>query len=159
MRAVYQPTKNITLVVDASEAIRLAQVEADRIAAEGEALEATPDPVIASAIHGLAVTAGLSDFAAHLAIACETIDAAQSRIRLAGEIVALCSYAKKPEAAAPAIRANQSLADVRAALLAEMADEDVHTSSIRKIDPKATAAALRPASTASIWAAHNAHSK
>ena len=82
-----------------------------------------------------------------------------SGMKSAGEIVALCSYAKKPEVAGPAIRANKSIADVRAAIVAEMAEADVHTSTVRKIDPKTVAAAAAPATTASIWDSHRAQSK
>ena len=160
VRAIYQAKtpEEIQAEADAEAAI-LADVEAARIAAEADALNAVANPAVATAIHGLAVTAGLTDYAAFFAISCETVVAAQARMKSAGEIVALCSYAKKPEVAGPAIRANKSIADVRAAIVAEMAEADIHTSTVKALDAKTTTVAATPATTASIWDAHRAQSK
>ena len=60
-------------------------------------------------------------------MACATVVEATARITAAKEIVALCAVAKRPDDAAKAIRANQSVEDVRAALITAMAEADEHT--------------------------------
>ena len=60
-------------------------------------------------------------------MACATVVEATARITAAKEIVALCAVAKRPDDAAPAIRANKTVADVRASLIAAMAEADAHT--------------------------------
>jgi ATP-dependent protease ClpP protease subunit len=119
--------------------------------------EVIPEGPVATAIHELAVKANLQGYSAFMAIACDSVESAQARIKTASEIVALCNYAKKPEAAGPAICANKTVADVRALILAEFADADVHTSNVRKVDDKPVTA--QSGSTASIWQAHRAQSK
>lgn len=121
--------------------------------------EVTPEGPVATAIHELATKANLRDFAAHMAISCATVEAAQARIKTASEIVALCNYANKPEAAGPAIRADKTVADVRAAIVAELAEADVHTSTVKKIDPAVMQSQPKPVSTASIWASHQSQSQ
>ena len=122
-------------------------------------IDFAPEGPVATAIHDLAVKANLKDFSAYMAISCATVEAARVRIQAAGEIVALCNYANKPEAAGPAIRANKAVADVRAAIVAELAEADVHTSTVKKIDPATVQAQLKPVSTASIWASHQSQKK
>lgn len=86
-----------------------------------------PDTPVAKQIEALANTAGLQAHAATFAVACTSLDEAKTRITAAKEIVALCAVAKRPDDAAKAIRANQSVEDVRAALIKAMAEADEHT--------------------------------
>ena len=86
-----------------------------------------PDTPVAKQIEALATTAGLQAHAATFAVACTSLDEAKTRITAAKEIVALCAVAKRPDDAAKAIRANQSVEDVRAALIKAMAEADEHT--------------------------------
>lgn len=115
-----------------------------------------PNPV-SQTIHDLAVAANLQAYAPHLAVACTSVAMAQARIQAATEIVALCQFAKRPEAAGPAIRANKTINEVRASILAELAEAEEDTSNIRKVDQKPGGA--QAGSTASIWNAHRAQSK
>lgn len=86
-----------------------------------------PDTPVAKQIEDLANTAGLQAHAATFAVACATVDEAKTRIVAANEIVALCAVAKRPDDAGKAIRANKTVAEVRAALIAAMAEADEHT--------------------------------
>lgn len=88
---------------------------------------AVPDTPVAKQIETMANTAGLQAHAATFAVACTSLDEAKTRIAAAKEIVALCAVAKRPDDAATAIRANQSVEDVRAALIKAMAEADEHT--------------------------------
>ena len=88
---------------------------------------AVPDTPVAKQIEAMANTAGLQAHAATFAVACASLDEAKTRITAAKEIVALCAVAKRPDDAAKAIRANQSVEDVRAALIKAMAEADEHT--------------------------------
>lgn len=86
-----------------------------------------PDTPVAKQIETMANTAGLQAHAATFAVACTSLDEAKTRITAAKEIVALCAVAKRPDDATKAIRANQSVEDVRAALIKAMAEADEHT--------------------------------
>ena len=86
-----------------------------------------PDTPVAKQIEAMANTAGLQAHAATFAVACTSLEEAKTRITAATEIVALCAVAKRPDDAAPAIRANKTVADVRASLIAAMAEADEHT--------------------------------
>lgn len=152
IKAIYMQSQKTPEEIAAAEAARLAQVEADRVAAEASALAALPNQAVATQINDLAVQAGLKDQAAFLAISCDTVDAAKARIQVAREIVAFYAFAKKPEKADADIRANKSVAEVRAALVAEMAENDVHTSNVRKDAAKNASTAQPVASTNDIWA-------
>lgn len=88
---------------------------------------AVPDTPVAKQIEAMANTAGLQAHAATFAVACASLDEAKTRITAAKEIVALCAVAKRPDDATKAIRANQSVEDVRAALIKAMAEADEHT--------------------------------
>lgn len=88
---------------------------------------AVPDTPVAKQIEAMANTAGLQAHAATFAVACTSLDEAKTRVAAAKEIVALCAVAKRPDDAAKAIRANQSVEDVRAALIKAMAEADEHT--------------------------------
>ena len=149
VRAIYQQAQAATDAAPASAAD----------APEAQTLTPEQDPIVATAVHDLAVKAGLADHAAFLAVSCDSVLTAQARIKAAGEIVALCNYANKPEAAGPAIRADKTVADVRAAIVAELAEADVHTSTVKKIDPAVMQSQPKPVSTASIWASHQSQSQ
>lgn len=86
-----------------------------------------PDTPVAKQIEAMANTAGLQAHAATFAVACTTVAEATARITAAKEIVALCAVAKRPDDAGKAIRANQSVEDVRASLIQAMAEADEHT--------------------------------
>jgi ATP-dependent protease ClpP protease subunit len=149
VRAIYQQAQPKT-----PEQLQ-AQAAADA-ATQAQALKDAQNPV-ATAVHDLAIKAGLKDYANFLAVSCASLEVAQARIKTAGEIVALCTFAEKPEAAAPAIRANQSVAEVRAEIIKQMAEADVHTNNVKplnaKTNPPAAPAAVSPSE---IWAAYRA---
>ncbi len=86
-----------------------------------------PDTPVAKQIEAMANTAGLRAYAATFAVACASVEEAKARILDASEIVALCAVAKRPDDAGKAIRANKTVAEVRAALIAAMAEADEHT--------------------------------
>lgn len=119
---------------------------------------ATPaEPEVAVAIEAAATAAGLQAWAAVIALNCATLSDAHARIKTAREVSALCVVAKKPDAADKFIRANTSVSDVRAALIAEMAadDETSHTDGTVK-NTLATGDSAKPKVTpASMWASHN----
>lgn len=92
-------------------------------------VEEVPDTPVAKQIEALATTAGLQAHAATFAVACTTVTEATARIKVANEIVALCAVAKRPDDAAKAIRANESVETVRASLIKAMAEADEHTNS------------------------------
>lgn len=98
-----------------------------------------PDTPVAKQIETLATTAGLQAHAATFAVACATVAEATARITAAKEIVALCAVAKRPDDAAKAIRANQSVEDVRTALIKAMAEADEHTNNAPPVRGSPTA--------------------
>jgi ATP-dependent Clp endopeptidase proteolytic subunit ClpP len=116
----------------------------------------TVDPAFADQVALLAAQAGLADFALVFAMRGTDLPAVQADIAVAREIQALCALAKKPEAAAAHIKASKTLADVRAALLTALADQDAGTAiDTNQSNPGAARATSQPAAvtTASIWAA------
>lgn len=100
---------------------------------------AAPDTPVAKQIEAMANTAGLQAHAATFAVACASLDEAKTRITAAKEIVALCAVAKRPDDATKAIRANQSVEDVRAALIKAMAEADEHTNNAPPVRGSQTA--------------------
>lgn len=117
-----------------------------------------PDTPLAQQIAELSASAKLGDFSAVFALSCDSLEAAQTRIKVAGEIKALCDIAKKPEFAAKAIKANKPLADVRAELLTALAEEDDEKSisTTRKDETKGGATASSGLNPTAIWNSHNA---
>lgn len=95
---------------------------------EAPAEPEVPDTPLAHQIAEMANKGGLQTFAAHLALSCDSLEAAKTRITAATEISALCNLAGNAEFAAVAIKANKPVADVRAELLAKMAAEDKNIS-------------------------------
>lgn len=100
---------------------------AEPVIPEATEVPEVPDTPVAKQIEALANTAGLQAHAATFAVACVSVDEAKTRITAAKEIVALCAVAKRPDDAGQAIRANKSVADVRASLIQAMAEADEHT--------------------------------
>lgn len=87
-----------------------------------------PEDPVADQVAALAKTAGLEAYVCStFALGATTTAEAETRIAAAREIVALRKVAGRPDDAALAIKSNKSVADVRAALIAAKADEDVHT--------------------------------
>lgn len=129
--------------------------------------EAPADPVIdvthivdaamADQIVQAATAAGLEGHAATFALDCANMVEANDRITTALEITALCKAVKRPDDAAPAIKAGQSLQDVRAAIVTALADADEHIDTAQKITNQTTPKPEKPPVTsASIWASHRA---
>lgn len=117
------------------------------------------EPSVVAEIESAAAAAGLQSYAAVFALNCTTLVEATARIQTAREVNALCVVAKKPTSADAFIRANKTVADVRAALIAEMAadDEATHTNGTVK-DTLATGDSAKPkVSPASLWASHKGH--
>lgn len=142
------------------------EIEAERLAAEAaaaeaakKAIETAEDPVVAQEVHDAAVTAGLQDYAGLFAVACTSLDEAKGRIRAAREITALCKFAKAEDKTAGFVRANTSVADVRAALVAAQADADlqiVGTPPIKKSSTQSSGGSGVNSKT--LWDLHNANS-
>lgn len=80
---------------------------------------------VATAIFEAATKAGLTEVAAHIAVASANMAEAKTRIAAATEIVALCKMVGKPEMSKDFIVANKSVADARtevAKVLAKASD-------------------------------------
>lgn len=90
----------------------------------------------------LCKAAGLEAYASQFAVEAETLDGVKARIQAAQSITALCALAKRPKDAAKAIKANKSIADVRASLVKAMAEEDEHVDNTPPA-PKAKNSALK----------------
>lgn len=128
---------------------------------EGTAPEAqaAPEPVavptnpVAEQIVARAKAAGLEAHSTVLALACSTVAEADVRITAAREIVALCTIAKRPDDAGKYVRANTSVADVRAALIQAQAEADVHTDTTKQNESAATVASSGVDPKA-IWNSH-----
>jgi len=116
--------------------------------------DAPPTDPVADQIAASAKTAGLEAYASVFALGATTVAEADIRIAAAREIMALCKVAGRPDDAAPAIKANKSVADVRAALIAAKADEDVHTDTT-KPNQLGTNASSSGVSPQKIWNSHN----
>lgn len=111
----------------------------------------TPAP-IADQVRALCEASGMSDFADDFALSVENVEQAQARIDAAREITALCAVAKKPDSAAGFIRENKSLADVRAALVNERADNKEIDTARRTNPPSASNETQPEVKVADIWA-------
>jgi ATP-dependent Clp endopeptidase proteolytic subunit ClpP len=92
-----------------------------------------PPAAFADAVAALAAKAGLSEYSAPIALRAASLDDAKAQISAAREIVALCKLSGKEAKAADFIRTAATIADVKAALLAEAAAEDEtrRTSNVR----------------------------
>lgn len=136
------------------------EIEAERVAAEEAAqaaIDAAANPVVAQAVHDTTVAAGLSDYAAVFALACTSLDEVKTRIANAQEIVALCKFAKADDQASGFVRANKSLADVRAALITAMAEDDKQINAAPPIKKSSTqSGGSSGVNSQAIWDSHNA---
>ena len=113
------------------------------------------DTAIADQIVEAATQAGLTEYAPVFAMACTGMDEARVRIASSLEITALCKAVQRPQDAGPAIKAGKSLAEVRAALVAALADADQHIDTSKPITQQTTTNNGKPPVTsASIWASH-----
>ncbi len=133
-----------------------AEAEAQRIQDEADAAEvaqAAANP-IADQIAALAETAGLKAHTTVFALSCGTLEEAKARITAGREIVALCAIAKRPDDAAVHIKANKSVADVRAALIQAQAESDVHTDGTRKTGSDAQSSSPGVVNPQNIWDSH-----
>lgn len=114
---------------------------------------------VAEAIMAAAKTAGLEAHAPFLALSCASLDEAKTRMSDAREIVALCTVAGVADKAAAHIRANTSVAAVRAALVETLAkaDESIDNSQRENTSGKTGQDNASPpvVNSASIWASHN----
>ena len=97
----------------------------------------------AEAVTVLCKAAGLDAYAAQFAVEAESLDGVTARIQAAKDITALCALANRPKDAAKAIKANKSIADVRASLVKSMAEEDEHVDTTQPA-PKTNPAAKSP---------------
>ena len=75
-------------------------------------------------ITALAKDAGFEALAADIALQCDTLDAAKARIAAAKDIQVYCTLAGQKDKVSGYVKANKSVADVRAALLKARAEED-----------------------------------
>lgn len=115
-----------------------------------------PDTPLAEQIQAMAAKANLGDFSAHFAITCDTAEKAAARIENALQIRALCAVAKQPEIATAAIKANKTVADVRAELIELLAKEDEQKPTNTAQKNQDANRAGSGVSTTSIWNSHNA---
>lgn len=119
--------------------------------------EPTPEPTpvgpVAEQIIARAKAAGIEAHGPTLALACSTVAEADLRITAAREIVALCVIAKCPDAAGKYVKANTSVADVRAALIQAQAQADVHTDNTKPHESAANGASSGVDPKA-IWNSH-----
>lgn len=122
-----------------------------------------PDDVpVADQVAALATELGFGEYGATWALACTSLDEVRQRVKNAREIRSLCALAKQQNSADDWIRADKSVADVRAMLVTAMArdDERTHTDSTPKSKDTAPApAAGTQATPAAMWASHKGHGK
>jgi ATP-dependent Clp endopeptidase proteolytic subunit ClpP len=126
---------------------------------EGDGEPDADDSSVTADIEAASAAAGLQAYASVFALHCTSLVEAQARIKTAREVNALCAVAKMPGEADAFIRANKTVADVRAALIEKMAahDEATHTDGSVQ-NTLATGDSAKPKVTpASMWASHNGH--
>ena len=151
---VEKTPEQIQQEADEAEAAR---VEAERVAAQ-EAIDQGTDTV-ASAVHKLAINAGLKDHADFLAVASGSTEDGAARIKAAKEIVQIASFAKRPAAEINnMVRSGKSVAECRTEIMTAMASEDVHTSTVKPVVPQnSSGKGIKPA--ADVYAARAAARK
>ena len=118
-----------------------------------------PEPMVENTplteqIVAAARLAGLDAHASTFALSCTTLAEAQARMSAAREIVALCAVAKRPDEAAPAIRANTPVETVRASLIQSLADADEHTDGTRPRQNEPVKNTSTEPNPQAVWAAH-----
>lgn len=138
------------------------QAASEQMQAESEEVaepqsELPLEPTVAESIEQAAQAAQMGEFSSLWVAACASVEEAKSRIAQAREINSVCAFAKRPEIAASAIRAGKSVADVRAEILADMAQEDerTHTDTRNKNFVQPTRNEGPGVTTASLWASHS----
>ncbi|QXV72275.1 major capsid protein [Acidovorax phage ACF1] len=131
--------EHVAKVFKAKEAQKPAEDKPTETERKEEAVEVPYTPV-ARQIEALANEAGLQSFAAHLALACDSVDLARGRITAAREITALCALAGRPDDAKAHILANKAVPEVRTALMKAMAEADEHTNSARSAQTQSAGA-------------------
>ena len=114
-------------------------------------------------VQALAEGAGFAAFASHWALAHSDIAGVQASIATAREIKALCAVVKKDDKVEGYIKAGKALDEVRAELLAEMAEADegthVDTTQLNSNKPTQSGASQSAVKTADIWAKRRNHQK
>lgn len=129
------PAKTPEQIQQEADDAEAARVEAERAAAQA-AIDAGEDTV-AKAVHKMAVKAGLKDHADFLAVACDTTEAGVSRVKAAAEIVSIATFAKRPTAEINTlVRSGKSVAECRTEIMTAMANDDVHTSTVKPVAPQ-----------------------
>lgn len=142
IKAVYAsvkpPVEKTPEQIEEEERVR---AETERLAAEA-AKANSPD---ATAVHALAVKAGLTDHADFLAVAATSLKDGEQRVSTAKEIVALATFAKRPAAEISAlVRGGKTVAEARTEIMKAMDAEDVHTSTTKPAPKPATMAGIKP---------------
>lgn len=133
------PAKTPEQIQQEADEAEAARVEAERAAAQA-AIDAG-ESTVAAAVHQMAVKAGLKDHADYLAVACASTEDGAKRVKEAGEIVAVATFAKRPAAEiASLVRSGKSVAECRTDIMTAMAEEDVHTSTIKPVVPQNSSA-------------------
>lgn len=155
------PAAEAAAVAEAEAAAAAAAAAAEAEAAAAAEAAAVPATPVAEAIVAEAKAKGLEAYAPFLALSCGTLVEAQARMAQAREIVALCVVAGTPDAASTHIRANATVATVRAALVEALANEDTNTDSApRNKTGQTDTESAKPANVTptSLWASHNKQS-
>lgn len=117
---------------------------------------------VAAQIEAAAVKAGLGEFSAVFAVKSDSFETARAMISSALEIKALCAIAKKPEVGEKAIRAGKGLEEVRAELIAAMADADAdnHTDTSQQNKERSTGThAKSQVTTSALWTSHKTNGR
>ena len=139
------PAKTPEQIQQEADDAEAARVEAERVAAQA-AIDAGESTVAAS-VHQMAVKAGLKDHADYLAVACASTEDGVKRVKEAGEIVAVATFAKRPAAEiASLVRSGKSVAECRTAIMTSLAEEDVHTSTIKPAPQNSSGKGFKPSS-------------
>lgn len=137
VKAVYASVKPVDPPVEKTPE-QLAEEE--RVAAQARRA-ASPD---ASAVHDLAVKAGLTDHANFIAVAATSLEDGERRVKAAKEIVAVATFAKRPAAEiSMLVRSGKTVAEARTEIMTAMAAEDVHTSTTKPATQPATMAGAK----------------
>lgn len=119
-----------------------------------------PGTPVAEQIVAEAKTVGLEAHAAFFAVNCASLVDAKARMTDARAITALCNVAGRPDDAKGYIRASAKVEDVRAKLVAAMAeaDEALPTNQARKQEQKSDATGANSGvNTTKLWNSHKKH--
>lgn len=140
VKAIYAMTKPKAKTQEELDA----EAEQERLNAQNDLDLGMP---VATAVHAAAIKAGLPEHADFLAVASESLEDGQTRVRLAAEVVALAKFAKRPDTEINAlVRGGKSVAECRTSIMKAMADEDVHVNATPPVKKTPPAASVKPAS-------------